>query len=89
MNKSVKVVYYVDTEDNTKGCLCAIPSDKDLCNLDIVELISKEIHSYGFDESLGVCNSVAWEIAHHGRMVLLSRMGKYEFGVEEVPLIEY
>lgn len=88
MNKSVKVVYYVDTEDNTKGCLCAIPSDKDLCNLDIVELIGKEIHSHGFDERRGVCNSVAWELVRHKRAVLLSPMGKYEFGIEETPLIE-
>lgn len=43
MNKNVKVVYYVDTEDNTKGCLCAIPSDKDLRDNSMIQKVADEI----------------------------------------------
>ena len=43
MNKNVKVVYYVDIDDNTKGCLCAIPSDKDLRDSSVIQKVADEI----------------------------------------------
>ena len=30
MTKKVNIIYYVDTNDNTKGAICAIRSDKDM-----------------------------------------------------------
>ena len=33
---TIKVLYYVDTDDNTKGTLMAYPSDKELRNLDTI-----------------------------------------------------
>ena len=35
MSKNVNIVYYTDTNDNTKGSVCAIPSDKDMRDKDI------------------------------------------------------
>ena len=39
MNK-VNIIYYVDTDDNTKGPICAIPSDKDLRDSSVIEKIT-------------------------------------------------
>lgn len=87
MNKNVKIVYYVDTKDNTKGCLCAIPSDKDLRDKDIISKIAVEIECSGFlNNRLNRVDihSIASAIAHGYDCEVY----EYEFGVEEVPLIE-
>ena len=40
-NKKINIVYYVDTDDNTKGCICAVPFDKDMRNPLIMDKIAK------------------------------------------------
>jgi hypothetical protein len=84
-NKSVKVVYYVDVDDNTKGCLCAVPSDKDLRDSSIVQKVADTIVESGilaqFD---GFAHNIANAVCHHG----FANLAEYEFGVEEVPLLE-
>ena len=87
MSKNVKVVYYVDTKDNTKGSICAIPSDKDMRDKDIILKIANEIEESGIlnDRMKRVnIHSIAFAIAHgYGCEAF-----EYEFDVEEIPLIE-
>lgn len=87
MSKDIKVVYYVDTDDDTKGTLCAIPSDKDLRDSKIIDFIASEIkkvfepiHHLMGEHSLEIAKS----IAHHE----FGDMYEYEFGIEEIPLLE-
>lgn len=87
MSKNVKIVYYVDVDDNTKGCLCAVPSDKDMRDKDIISKIANEIEESGIlNDRMKRVNirSIAFAIAHgYGCEAF-----EYEFGVEEVPLLE-
>lgn len=85
-NKNVKIVYYVDVDDNTKGCLCAVPSDKDLRDSAIISQIAEYIANHFTHRPLMVEHSLdmAMAIAHYE----FADMYEYEFGVEEVPLLE-
>lgn len=89
MSKNIKVVYYVDTDDNTKGCICAIPSDKDMRDSSIVQKVADEIknvfepiHQLIGEHSVGL----AMAICHHEYADV--ELYEYKFGVEEIPLIE-
>ena len=87
MAKDIKVVYYVDVDDDTKGCLCAIPSDKNMRNNDVVDFIADEIHSVlGLSCHLTMedCKELAVSIAYNQ----FANAHEYEFGVEEIPLLE-
>ena len=84
MNK-VNIIYYVDTDDNTKGSICAIPSDKDMRNQLILDKATECLEESGI---LGQYNMFAYDIikavTHHG----FSNFGEYQFGVEETELLE-
>jgi hypothetical protein len=83
--KDIKVVYYVDTDDNTKGCLCAVPSDKDMRNSVIVSKIAECIKDSGIlAQWSNHANDIAKSVAHHG----FANIAEYEFGIEEIPLLE-
>jgi len=85
--KEIKVVYYVDTDDDTKGTLCAIPSDKDMRTKEVIEFICKEIYGvFSPILHLGIsdCEELAKSIAHHE----IADAFEYEFGIEEIPLLE-
>ena len=87
MNKgNIKVIYYVDTKDNTKGTLCAIPSNEDIRSTVVQLAISDEIKSaFAHNSIVSIhSNSIASSITHYD----YASMGDYEFGVEEIPLIE-
>lgn len=87
MSKNVKIVCYVDIKDSTKGCLCAIPSDKDLRDSCIIQKVADEIKSVfePIHQLIGEHSiDLAKAVCHHG----YSNIFEYEFGVEEVPLIE-
>ena len=85
MNKNVKVVYYVDIDDNTKGCLCAIPSDKDLRDSSVIQKVADEIKNV-FEPIHQLMGEHSYDLAkavcHHG----YSNIFEYEFGIEEIPL---
>ena len=87
MNRSIKVVYYVDVDDDTKGCLCAIPSDKDMRDNEVVEFIANEIKSV-FEPIHNLMGEHSMElakaIAHHE----FADMYEYNFGIEEIPLFK-
>ena len=83
---TIKVLYYVDTDDNTKGMLMAFPSDKDLRKLDTIEQIGQVLHEANFGERIGISNSVAYELVYHGSAELTCQMGNYAFGWEETEL---
>ena len=83
---TIKVLYYVDTDDNTKGTLMAYPSDKELRNLDTIQQIGQVLHEANFGDRIGICNSVAYELVYHGSAELPCQMGNYEFGWEETEL---
>ena len=87
MSKTIKIIYYVDSDDNTKGSLMAYPSDKDLRDFNTIEEIANTLveANFGYKNN---CESIAWEIAHIGCSETLCRMGKYEFGIEETELFE-
>lgn len=85
MSKNVKVVCYVDTKDSTKGCLCAIPSDKDARKNDVIQKVADCIVESGLLAQFSAhAIDVAKAVIHHG----FSNINEYEFGIEEVPLIE-
>jgi len=83
---SIKILYYVDTDDNTKGSLMAFPSEKDLRNLETIEEIGQVLHGANFGERIGICNSIAHELVYHGEAELTCQMGNYTFGWEETEL---
>ena len=85
MSKNVKVVYYVDIDDNTKGCLCAIPSDKDMRDSSVVQKVADTIVESGILAQFGgFAHNIANAVCHNG----FANLAEYEFGVEEIPLIE-
>lgn len=84
---TIKVLYYVDSDYDTKGILLAFPSDKDLRNMETIEQIGQVLHEANFGDNIGSCNSVAWEVVYHGNAELICQMGTYEFGWEEIELI--
>jgi hypothetical protein len=87
MSKDIKVIYYVDTDDDTKSTICAIPSDKDLRSKEVIEFVAEQIknvfeaiHHLMGEHSIGLAQSIAhYEYAN---------MYEYEFGIEEIPLLE-
>lgn len=86
MSKTIKTLYYVDMDDNTKGLLMAYPSDKDLRNIETIQEIGEVLHSANFGEKIGICNSIANELVYHGEAETTCSMGRYEFGWEETEL---
>ena len=85
--KDIKVVYYVDTDDDVKGTLCAVPSDKDMRSKEVIEFICKEIYgalSPILHLGISDCEELAKSIAHHE----IADAFEYEFGIEEIPLLE-
>lgn len=87
MSKTIKILYYVDMDDNTKGSLVAYPSLKDLRNEETIKEIGNILHGANFGEKIGISNSVAWELVYHGEAELTCSMGNYQFGWEEVELM--
>lgn len=84
---TIKVLYYVDSDDNTKGNLMAFPSEKNLRNTETIEQIGQTLHEANLGDKIGVSNSVAWEVVYNGTAELTCQMGNYEFGWEEIELI--
>ena len=83
---TIKVLYYVDSDDNTKGNLMAFPSEKNLRNTETIEQIGQALHEANLGDKIGVSNSVAWEVVYNGTAELTCQMGNYEFGWEEIEL---
>jgi hypothetical protein len=84
MNK-VNIIYYVDTDDNTKGPICAIPSDKDLRDSSVIEKITCAIVESGIlAQFSGFAYDIAKAVAHHG----FANLNEYQFGVDETELLE-
>ena len=85
MSEKVSIIYYVDIDDNTKGCLCAVPSDKDLRDSSIIQKIAESILESGILAQFGgYAHDIAKAVCHHG----FANLAEYEFGVEEIPLLE-
>ena len=85
MSEKVSIIYYVDVDDNTKGCLCAVPSDKDLRDSSIIQKIAESILESGILAQFGgYAHDIAKAVCHHG----FANLAEYEFGVEEIPLLE-
>ena len=87
MSKTIKIIYYVDSDDNTKGSLMAYPSDKDLRDSSAIDEMANVLHEANFGK-VSDCKLIAWELAHNGMSKTLCVMGKYEFGIEETELFE-
>ena len=85
MIKKVNIVYYVDTNDNTKGVICAIPSDKDMRSWPVIEKVTFAIVESGIlAQFSGFAYEIAKAVLHHG----FSNFAEYQFGVEETELID-
>lgn len=82
----MRILYYVDVNDNTKTSFMVVSERIDLRNLNTIEKIGKELEEHGFGKK-GVCNSIAYELAYHGSAEWECQMGKYEFAIEEAPLL--
>lgn len=87
MSKNINIIYYVDTKDNTKGSICAIPSDKDLRDAKVINELSNALWEGNFG-NMDDSKIIALEIAYNGSAKTFCRMGKYEFGIEETELFE-
>lgn len=83
----IKILYYVNMVDNTKGSLVAYPSDKDLRNEENIKEIGCILHEANFGDKVGISNTVALELVYHGDAELTCSMGKYAFGWEETELM--
>lgn len=86
MSKTAKVLYYVDMNDNHKSAFLVVDNSQDLRDIKVVEKIRDELETCGFGKK-GVCSSVAWELAHNEAAELECQMGKYQFGIEDVPVM--
>ena len=85
--KEIKVIYYVDTDDDVKTTLCAVPSDKDIRSKEVIEFIRAEIYgalSPILHIGISDCEELAKSIAHYE----IAEVFEYEFGIEEIPLLE-
>lgn len=85
--KDIKVVYYVDIDDDTKGTLCAIPSDKDMRDNAVIDFIAEQIKSV-FEPIHSLMGDHAKELAKAIAYHEFADIYEYEFGVEEIPLLE-
>ena len=85
MIKDIKIIYYVDSDDNTKGALMAFPSDKDLRTKEVRDEMARALVDANFGNQ-SHCDTIAWEIAHNGMSETICGMGRYEFGIEETEL---
>ena len=86
MSNTARVLYYVDMDDNHKSAFLVVDSSQDLRDIKVVEKIRDELEVCGFGRK-GVCGSVAWELAHHETAELECQMGRYQFGIEDVPVM--
>lgn len=85
MIDKVNIVYYVDTDDNTKGAICAIPSNKDMRSSSVIEKVACAIIESGIlAQFSGFAYEIAKAVLHHG----FANLGEYQFGVEETELID-
>ena len=85
MTKKVNIIYYVDTDDNTKGAICAIPSDKDMRSWYVIEKVTFAIVESGIlAQFSGFAYEIAKAVTHHG----FANLNNYQFGVEETELFD-
>ena len=84
--RQAKIFYYVDTKDNTKSPFAVAYEDSEIRNDIIIQKLGEELESAGFGKK-GECNSIAWELVHHGTAEHTCQMGNYEFGVETAPML--
>ena len=85
--KTVKIIYYVDIEDNTKGCLCVIPESLFKNSEETRKFIVNEfIQVFGsiLDDAARMGTRIAEEILEKGE----SAFFEYWFGIETVPCLE-
>ncbi len=85
IEKKVNVIFYVDVDDNTKGNICAIPSDKDMRSSSIIQKVANCIVESGIlAQFSGFALNIAKAVCHHG----FANLNEYQFGVEETILID-
>ena len=85
--KLIKIIYYVDLEDNTKGCLCAIPENMFRNSEKTRKFIANEFSQVFdpiIDNAAQLGDEVAEEILEKGE----AELDEYEFGIETVPCLE-
>lgn len=85
MSKTIKALYYVDSDDNTKGLLMAYPSDKELRTEEQINEIADVLHEANFGR-VSECKTIAHELVYSGTSEVHCGMGRYEFGWEETEL---
>ena len=85
MSKTIKALYYVDLDDNTKGLLMAYPSHKDLRTEEEINKIANVLHEANFGRVCD-CKTIAHELVYSGDSKTFCGMGRYAFGWEETEL---
>jgi hypothetical protein len=88
MDKKVNIIFFVETYDNTKETICAIPSDIDMRKENVIDFIGNCIKETleGVNHLFGEhAKELATALAHHD----YASMFGYEFGIEhDVPCLE-
>ena len=84
--KTVNIIYYVDLEDNTKGCVCAIPGEmfKSEKTRKFIANEFSQVFDSIIDNAAQLGDEVAEEILEKGE----AEVNEYGFGMETVPLLE-
>ena len=80
---SIKVLYYVDKNDNSKVSLIAFDAEKELRTKEVMDKIADVVKEANFSH----CKAVAWEVVHNGS-AKVNGFHNYEFGFEEIELIK-
>ena len=87
MNKTIKIIYYKNKNNGEKNCLCAIKENNDLRTSVIITEIADKIKT-AFETSHNLIAEHSIEIAKCIAHYESAQTYEYEFGVEEIDLID-
>ena len=86
IEKKIKLIYFVDGGDNTKGTICAFEEHIDMRHKDCIDTIVERLKEV-FQGNVFMAEhakDIAEQIAYYEYAVL----DQYDFGVEETILID-
>ena len=82
---TIKNIYYVDENDNTKSNVIAVNSNVDIMKPEVIDKIAEKLGDiFSFVPYISLHKEdIAWCIAHHN----FANIYEYTFGVEEIDLL--
>ena len=86
IGKVAKVLYYINTQDNTKTNFMVIEHSRDLRSSRIISRLTEELESRGFGTKT-ICEDIVQDFVHNENAKVNCEMGEYEFGIDEVSVL--